>query len=223
MKKNFFLLHLFLLLSTACSTYKVEGVSSVPSLDGQRLYLKVVDDDTVIDLDSCEIVHGSFCMKGEIDSVMLASLYLGGEMLMPFVLEKGKIKITIENKGLEAGGTYLNNQLYDFIRQKNELEQRFADISHKQMQLIINGVSADDAERHITQDTDTLVAEMNRLVADFVIVNSDNVLGLQIFTMYCQSFPRPVMTPTIREIIEKSSVSFIETPFVKDYLQKAEK
>jgi len=223
MKRNFFLLHLFILLATACSTYRVEGVSSVPSLDGQRLYLKVIDEDSVMDLDSCEIVHGTFCMKGEIDSVMLASLYLGGEMLMPFVLEKGKIKITIENKGLEAGGTYLNNQLYDFIRQKNDLEQRLADISHKQMQLIMNGVSADEAERRTTQDTDTLVAEMNRLVADFIIVNSDNVLGLQIFTIYCQSFPRPVMTPTIREIIEEASTSFMETPFVKDYLQKAGK
>ena len=87
----------------------------------------------------------------------------------------------------------------------------------------MNGVSADEAERRTTQDTDTLVAEMNRLVADFVIVNSDNVLGLQIFTIYCQSFPRPVMTPPIREIIEEASTSFMETPFVKDYLQKAGK
>lgn len=222
MKRNIFLLHLFVLVASACSTYKIEGVTSVPSLDGQRLYMKVLSEDVVVDFDSCEIVHGSFSMKGEFDSVMLASLYLGGEMLMPFVLEKGEIKISIANKGLEAGGTYLNDQLYKFIRKKNDLEQRLADVSHKQMQLIMNGVSADEAEHRTAEETRTLVDEMNTLVADFVIANSDNVLGLQIFTMYCQSFPRPVMTPTIRKITENASTSFMELPFVKEYVQKAE-
>ena len=90
------------ILFPSCASYLVEGRTNVPSLDGQKLYLKVPTNDNLIDLDSCEVLHGMFSMNGDVDSIALGSLFLAGESLMPIVVEKGKIKIFIENSRLEV-------------------------------------------------------------------------------------------------------------------------
>lgn len=211
----------FACLFSACASYRVEGTTNVPTLDGQRLYLKVPHQDAIVDLDSCEVIHGIFRMDGEVDSVTFGAIYIGGESLMPVVVEKGKIKISIENSGLQVSGTPLNERLYGFIKNKNLLEQRLSDVQHKQIQLIMEGTSADEAEKMAQREGETLVQEMNRLISDFVMENFDNLLSIQIFSMYCQSFPQPTITPTIQEILNKAPDTFKENPFVKEYLRLA--
>ena len=211
----------FALLLPSCASYRVEGTTNVPTLDGQRLYLKVLHEDGIIDLDSCEVIHGAFQMGGELDSITLGELYLGGEGLMPIVVEKGKIKISIENSGLKVSGTPLNERLYAFINEKNILEQRLSDVQHKLMQQIMEGISADEAEKQARQESDLLVDDMNQLIANFVTDNFDNPLSIQIFSMYCQSFPQPVINHTIQAIIDKAPDSFMEEAFVKEYLRLA--
>ena len=61
-------LMLLLVLFASCSRkYKVEGVSSVTSLDGKMLYLKTLRDGQWIAIDSAEVVHGSvgLCNDGD--------------------------------------------------------------------------------------------------------------------------------------------------------------
>lgn len=210
-----------LMLTASCATYKVDGTTSVPTLDGQKLYLKVPQEGFVVDFDSCEVLHGSFKMKGDVDSVMLGALYVGGESLMPIVVERGNIRISIENSGLEVSGTPLNERLYDFIRQKDALELQLSEASHQQMQWILDGMTADEAEARIGEQTDTLLAKINKLIVEFVTSNFDNVLAPQIFSVYCQSFARPVMTPVIEEIMKNAPECFTENPFVKEYVRMA--
>lgn len=209
------------LLLPSCASYRMEGTTNVPTLDGQRLYLKVLHQNDIVNLDSCEVIHGAFRMDGEVDSVTLGELYLGGESLMPIVVEKGHIKISIENSGLRASGTPLNERLYNFIKEKNLLEQSLSDVHHKQMQQILDGVSADEAEKQALQENEALAEEMNQLIADFVTENFNNPLAVQIFSMYCQSFPQPVITPTIQEILDKAPDTFKEDAFVKEYIKLA--
>ena len=65
-------LMLLLVLFASCSRkYKVEGVSSVTSLDGKMLYLKTLRDGQWITIDSAEVVHGLFSTSGPSDSVMI--------------------------------------------------------------------------------------------------------------------------------------------------------
>ncbi len=209
------------ILLPSCSSYRIEGSTSVPSLDGQKLYLKVPHQDSFINLDSCEVIHGLFNMDGEVDSVILGAIYLCGESLMPVVVEKGRMKISIENSGLKVSGTTLNDRLYDFIYRKNLLEQNLSDVQHKQMQLIMDGISADEAERQIQAETKELIASMDKLVTEFVTANFDNLLALQVFAIYCQSLPQPVITPTIQQILDKAPETFKEEDFVKEYLRLA--
>ena len=95
-------------LASCTNKYKIEGTSSVNGLDGKMLYLKTMKDGEWAKLDSAEVVHGSFSMKGKIDSVQMTTLYMDDESVMPIVLESGKIVITISNTDLKAVGTPLN-------------------------------------------------------------------------------------------------------------------
>lgn len=45
-------------LASCTSKYKIEGTSSVNSLDGKMLYLKSLRDGEWVKLDSAEVVHG---------------------------------------------------------------------------------------------------------------------------------------------------------------------
>lgn len=81
-------LMLLLVLFTSCSKrYKIEGKSSVTSLDGKMLYLKSLQEGDWVTVDSAEVIHGLFKMKGPADSVRMVTLYMGDEGLMPLVLE----------------------------------------------------------------------------------------------------------------------------------------
>lgn len=205
----------------ACSTYKIEGKSSVPTLDGRMMYLKVPVGEELVNLDSCEIVHGNFRMKGEADSVMIASLFLGGESLMPVIIESGHIQISIENTELRVSGTPLNDKLYQFIDEKNALEMRLSEAEHRQMQLIMEGTPDHEAEELAQREREALVKEMNQLVKTFVTSNFDNMLSLQVFAMYCQTFSYPTVTPLIEEILSQAPASFKEEAFVKEFLRLA--
>ena len=104
-----FSLMLLLVLFASCSKrYKIEGNSSVTSLDGKMLYLKTLTESgDWVTVDSAEVVHGLFKMKGQADSVRAVVLYMGDEGLMPLVLEDGHIHVDIANMQLEAGGMEL--------------------------------------------------------------------------------------------------------------------
>ena len=118
------LLLLLMFLASCTRKYKVEGSSSVTSLDGKMLYLKTLKDGQWVTVDSAEVIHGLFSMRGRVDSVIMATLYMNDEGIMPLVLEDGKIEVSISNTQLTAKGTALNNLLYEFIEKRNALELR---------------------------------------------------------------------------------------------------
>lgn len=108
-----------LLAFTSCaSEYKIEGSSSVSRLDGKMLFVKVPSGDRMLSIDSAEVIHGMFKMEGITDSTSMASLYMDDESIMPFVIEKGKISISIDNARIVVTGTPLNDRLYDFVEKR---------------------------------------------------------------------------------------------------------
>ena len=72
-------------------------------------------------------------MKGKIDSVQMVTLYMDEESIMPIVLESGKITVTISNTDLKAVGTSLNNALYEFISQRNQLEESISELKQQEL------------------------------------------------------------------------------------------
>lgn len=191
------------------------------SLDGKMLYLKSLNDGEWIKLDSAEVVHGLFSMKGKIDSVQMVTLYMDNESIMPIVLENGKIKVTISNTDLKAVGTPLNAALYEFIDKRNRLEESISELEQRETRMVMDGGDLEEIHSQLIVEGDSLMKEMNQYVKNFISTNYENVLGPSVFMMLCSSLPYPVMTPQIDDIIKDAPYSFKSNKLVREFLSKA--
>lgn len=215
-----FLFSLFVFASCA-SEYQIEGSSSVSRLDGKMLFVKVLKGEEMVNVDSAEVVHGMFAMKGQIDSSVIASLYMDEQSIMPFVVERGNIRISIENARISVTGTPLNDRLYDFVGKKNSLDDRAYELERMESRMIMDGKSSDEIEEEMNREREKLSEEMNVLAKDFIQANYENVLGPGVFLMLCNSFPYPVLTPVIEEIVNEAPGHFQNNMLVKEYMNAA--
>ena len=214
---------LVLLALTSCNKYKVEGSASDAGLDGRMLFLKVLGTDrTWKSVDSCEVVHGEFAMKGEVDSTMMTTLFMDDMPVLPMVLEKGTIKIKISELETKVSGTPLNEALYDFLDKQNKLQVKMNELLHKESQMILNGENPDEAHEMVNREGQKLSNEMSELVVEFITGNFDNVLARGVFLLIASNMPYPVMTPEIKQIMEKAPDSFKENALVKEFVTVAE-
>lgn len=209
-------------LFVSCSNkYCVEGNSSVINLDGKVLYLKMLQDGVWTSVDSAEVIHGTFKMKGPADSVRMVTLYMNEEGIMPLVLESGKIKVSITPTSLEAKGTPLNDQLYAFIRKRNEMNIYIDELERKEARMVLDGTNIDDIHENLKQESEAKLQEMDDYTKQFITDNYENVLGPSVFMMMCSTMPYPLMTPEIEDIMRTAPMAFKENPLVKDFLSKA--
>ena len=213
---------LLLVVFASCSRkYKIEGSSSVTSLDGKMLFLKTLQNGEWVAIDSAEIIHGLFKLNGPADSVVMVTIYMDGEGIMPLVLEKGKIEVSISNSQLLAKGTPLNDKLYEFIDKRNTMEIKIEELERKEARMVLDGANLEDVHAQLAKEGETLINDMNAYVKQFIIDNFENVLGPSVFMMMCSAMPYPVMTPQIEDIMRTAPQVFKESPLVKDFLSKA--
>lgn len=207
-----------LLFVSCASEYQINGNSSVSRLDGKMLFVKVPRGSEMVNVDSAEVIHGFFRMQGEIDTAMIASLYMDDQSIMPLVMEKGNIQIQIDNGRLFVKGTPLNDRLYDFVGKKSSLDDRAYEVERMESRMIMDGKSMDEIEFEITKEREKLSNEMNELVKTFIQTNYENVLGPGVFIMLCNGFPYPLLTPLLEEIVDDAPDSFKNHDLIKDYI-----
>ena len=210
------------LVFTSCaSEYQIQGSSSVSRLDGKMLFVKVPQGNDMMNVDSAEVVHGLFKMQGEIDTTMIASLYMDDQSIMPLVMEKGSIEIQIDNARITVKGTPLNERLYDFVGKKSSLDDRAYEVERMESRMIMDGHPMDVVEMEINKEREKLTNEMNDLVKTFIQDNYENVLGPGVFLMLCNGFPYPLLTPLMEEIVDKAPDSFKNHSLIKEYVEAA--
>lgn len=221
MYKLYFFLFCAVLFASCSKKYKIEGISSVSLLDGKMLFIKVPAGDHWENIDSAEVIHGLFKMKGEVDSTVFASLYMDDECIMPLVIEPGNIHISIDNAGITIKGTPLNDSFNDFILKKNSLDDRAYDVEHEESRMIMDGHDLATVHNEIGKKRAALADEMNNLAKEFIQQNYDNVLGPGVFLMLFNGMPYPMLTPMMEEIVSKAPESFMNDPLVKEYVAVA--
>lgn len=221
MNRLFFSIVSLLALTSCASEYKIEGSSSVSRLDGKMLFIKVPSEGRMLSVDSAEVIHGLFQMQGVTDSTSLASLYMDDESIMPLVIEKGHISISIDNARIRVSGTPLNDRLYDFVAQKTSLDDRAYELERSESRMIMDGKTSDEIQCVMVQEREKLAKEMNDLAKHFIQQNYNNVLGPGVFIMLCNSFPYPVMTPLLDEIVDEAPDYFKNHAMVKEYVNVA--
>ena len=221
MNRFIYLLFGVALLSSCAETYNVEGSTSVSSLDGSKIYLKALKNKEIKNIDSCEVVHGQFHFSGVLDTVRMATLFMDDESIMPVVLEEGAITVKLDNARQKVGGTPLNDKLYTFLDKHNQLENQMVELSHKQSQMMLDGIEEDQINETLSREAETIAKEEDKLVTDFIVDNFDNVLGPGVFMMITSSFRYPILTPQIEHIMSKATDTFKNDPYVKDYYKAA--
>ncbi len=221
MHKILFAFATMALMASCAKSYNVQGSSSISSLDGSKLYLKAVKNNELKSIDSCDIVHGQFHFSGILDTVRMANLFMDDQSLMPVVLEEGEIVIKIDNAAQSVGGTPLNDKLYKFIDKHKQLDNRMSELSHKQSQMMLEGVDELTINEKLNAEAEKIAAEEDKLVTSFIVENFDNVLGPGVFMMITSGFNVPVLTPQIEDIMSKATEKFKNDPYVKEYYQVA--
>ena len=210
------------LLASCKNSCWIEGIADASNIEGRTIRLKAVQPDGEwYVIDSCDVTHGAFSMSCGVDSVMVTTLCVGDVPLMPVILEPGRIKVSITNLSLDAEGTPLNDELYDFLGKKKELDKQVADLGRAESRMIMNGNSDYYIHHYVDSVYAVLSSSMQDLVVGFIGDNYSNVLGVCGFSMLSNGLPYPVMTPLIRSVLDKAPSSFLENPIVSEFVDAA--
>ena len=208
---------------TSCGKrFKIDGATSVSRLDGKMLFVKVVSGDQLVNIDSAEVIHGYFQMEGKVDSVVLASLYMDDECIMPLVLEEGNINIEINNVGISVKGTPLNDSFNRFIEDKTTIDDKAYEVEREESRMIMDGVDVNTVQEEIEKQRSHVINQMDNLIKTFIQNNYENVLGPGVFIMIGNSLPYPFLTPLMEEIVNEAPETFKNNYLIKNYLVLAD-
>ena len=178
MNKILYALVILLALTSCTKSYYIHGTSNISSLDGRQLYLKGGSGDSLITLDSCEVVHGNFSFKGTLDSVQVAQIYMDDMNLQfPIVLEEGDIQLKLDNTLLRVSGTPLNEKLNTFWTKFTQLRNQFIEIDHEEGVSIMNGHDEEATNARLIKKALLVYANIDKLFTAFVTNNFDNTLS----------------------------------------------
>lgn len=223
MNKTFsFILTLVLFLAfTSCTKYDIQGSSDLQNVDGRMLYLKDVVDEKIVNLDSCDMVHGKFKFSGAFDSTRIVTLCIDDQPVMPVVLEPGTISVTLNMQGQTCSGTPMNDTLNVFNTSYRRIAEKLDDLAHQQSQAIMNGENVDVVNRRLAVEEERLMVAEEKLVTDFIIDNFDNCLGPYVFQVATRGYEYPILTTWIEVLMTKATPRFKNDPYVKEYIDAA--
>ncbi len=222
MNRVLYFLAILAVMTSCAESYNIEGSSSLSSLDGSKLYLKAVKDGKVQNIDSCEVVHGKFRFSGMLDTVKMVNLFMDERsLMMPIVLETGDIRVRIEDASRQVSGTPLNDVLYQFIDQHNQMESRMNELGHRESQMLLDGIDEQVINEQLSIEAAQIAQEEDSLVTNFIVDNFDNVLGPGVFMMITAGFEYPILTPQIEHIMTKATETFKNDPYVREYYKTA--
>ncbi len=222
MNRVIFALFTLLVLASCAGSYNIQGTSNVSNLDGQMLYLKVLQNQDLANLDSCDVIHGRFTFTGTVDSVKMASIYINNESVLPLVLENGDITIQITQTQQMVSGTPLNDKLFTFIRSYDQLQNQQVELIHKHDRAIMDGSDMELVGRQLNEEYVQINEKLDKLITSFIVENFDNVLGPGVFMMVTNSYPYPMFSPWIDDVMSKATPTFKNNSYVKWYVETAE-
>lgn len=222
MSKILYTLMALMALTSCAGQFEISGTSNISTLDGRKLYLKVLSGGELKTLDSCDVVHGKFKFTGSVDTVRVGNIFMDDESVMPLVIERGDIAVRLDNTRQEVSGTPLNDKLSEFVTKYNQLKSQEADLVHRHDQAIMDGSDMNAVIAQLNADAQRLTQEEDKLITGFVTENFDNALGPGIFFMVTATQQYPMLDPWIEDIMSKATDTFKNDPYVKDYYAKAQ-
>jgi hypothetical protein len=214
MKQILYSLFIVTVLVSCAESYSIQGSSSLAILDGSKLYLKAIDGKDMRTIDSCDVVHGKFRFAGLLDTTLMAAVYMGDKIVLPLVVERGDIKVRIEDTQQHVSGSPLNEVLYGFLDKHKQLDMEMEELDHRYSRMLLEGIDEDTITRELMTEAKTIAQREDSLVTNFVVDNFENVLGPFIFIQMSSSVPQ------IEHIMSKAPDSFKAHPTVNEFYQQ---
>lgn len=210
------------LFASCASRYSIEGSSSLNSLDGRMMYLRVDGYEGMSqNVDSCKVVHGRFDFSGNFDSVVIAQLFMGSERVMPLVLENGDLSVRLDHGRQSVVGGDYNERLSRFLSKMRTLEQKRWELDREFMKRMKEGDSFEEIQSELGKKSKRLYREMEDLEIKFMLDNYDNPLGPGYFMVVFGRYPIPVMTEQLENLLQLAPERFLKHPFVSSYVKRA--
>lgn len=206
-----------ILSAVSCSQYRIEGKSSMDHLNGKMIYLCDFTEQLNA-IDSAEIIHGSFKMKGKVDSAMMVIMFMDRKPIGTMVLESGNISVDITNSEMKVSGTELNERLYSFTSKKLEYENSLNTIDSRMAQRIMEGEDYDMLKQNFEDESNRILDSYDMLIDSFIRNNYDNVLSVSVFLLICYSTPAEALPESFYSLYDKAPQSFKDNAVVKKYV-----
>lgn len=220
-----FLISLILALTSCASQYDIAGRSTLDEVDGHMLYLCIAGDSVehyICSIDSCQVEHGRFRFSGVVDSVVLAQVCIGKEMMLPIVLENGQLQMSINAVEQTVQGGQLNKRLYTFLQKRNRLENQLWQAEQECIRSMRMGnCSIKEAQERLRKRASRLNRQIEEAETQFVEDNYSNALGPGYFIMLCNQQIFPTMTEQLRQIVNNAPDAFFQNPYIINYLRMA--
>ena len=125
-KYYYFLFALLFIYSCTSKNYSIDGVIENKALNGTTIFIKERVNRVWISLDSTKIENGKFTFKGVADTTKIAYIVYefpkdNRTTRQVFILENGKLKVTIDSTGFMIfKGTKQNELLQNYQNSKND-------------------------------------------------------------------------------------------------------
>jgi len=186
MKKNLIVLFVSLcLISCKNTTYRINGSVDLKSLNGKTIFIKERINREWITIDSTTIVNGQFTFQGKVDTAKIANIVFekthGKRVKQAFVLENGKISVTIDTLGfMTFKGTAQNDLFQKYQNEKNVFntkEEAYYKANHDSIKTPQQKAAFDkemdrfNAEE-VAIDKKFATENVNTLVGNYVFMNS---------------------------------------------------
>ncbi len=213
---------LFFLLTlsvVSCSQYRIEGKSSMDHLNGKMIYLCDFTED-LNPIDSAEIIHGSFKMKGKVDSAMMVIMLMDRRPIGTMVLESGNISVDITNTEMKVSGTDLNERLYSFTRKKLDYENSLNTIDSRFAKRIMDGEDYDLLKKDFEEESKNIMDSYDMLIDSFIRNNYDNVLSVGVFLLISYSTPVEALPESFYSLYENAPESFKDNVNIRKYISR---
>lgn len=210
------------LCSCASNNFQIEGHTSSPQLDGKMVYVKAINGLDMVAVDSCEVIHGNFSMTGPCDTVRMAELFMDDMQVMPLVLEPAALTVCLDDTLMRVSGTELNDQLYEFLKQKNSLEMEFQELPRRESQMYLAGKDEYEINQVLSGEANRLTRAYDQLVMKYLTENFDNILSVGVFIIHTNNGQPPMMNAQIDDIMSKASESFKANAYVQEFIKAAE-
>ena len=223
-----------LLLLTAlgicsCSTqYLVEGSTTDSRMEGMTLRLNQMRPGGNMAIDSAKVVHGQFVFSGTVDTITMATMALPDDFPLLMVLEDGDINISIENTRKQVSGSPLNESLYSFLGQLDALDGQLDpmcfELSHlthlsRMSQMMTGRFQESPYLIELRSKVSAMCRNREGLIAEFIIDNSDNVMGPYVFMVSVCDNSFPLTRTCVERIISDSHPQFFIDPFVAQFMR----